>query len=93
MPYREKVSKELKAQVQRTYGTVCHLCGNRIGRWSEFTADHVKTVRAGGSTILSNLRPCHRSCNEFRGASPLTPMLRDACRVRYEIMHGNQGAI
>lgn len=32
------------------------------------TCDHVKPVRAGGATILSNLKAAHRRCNTKRGA-------------------------
>lgn len=85
--WRVRVSKELRAQVERTYGRVCHLCGNQISA-GQFTADHVKSVRAGGSTVLANCRPAHKTCNEFRSSRPLTDILRAECRVRYERIHG-----
>lgn len=86
MPYREKIGGAMRQQVARTYGRTCHLCGYGISP-AHFTADHLKSVRAGGSTILSNLRPCHRGCNSYRGARPLTEELRAECRTRYKLLN------
>lgn len=79
---RSRVSKEMRDQVFRTYGNICHLCWFEVGI-GQRSADHLKSVRAGGSTILGNLRPAHKSCNEFRGARPLTAELRAEIRARY----------
>lgn len=76
-----KVSKADREQCFRTYGTRCHLCSYP----GADTADHVKSVRAGGNTLLANLRPAHKTCNEFRGARPLSAELKQACRTRYEL--------
>ena len=73
----------MRDAVRRSFGNVCHLCGEAIVRAADFTADHLKSVRAGGSTILGNLLPAHKTCNEFRGARPLTADLRTDCRRRY----------
>lgn len=80
---RQKTQKSDKDQVQRTYGDRCHLCSYWI-RWTEFTVDHVKPVKAGGNTLLGNLRPAHRHCNTWRGARPLTMALKAEIRTRYE---------
>lgn len=78
------MTKADREQVARTYGHICHLCGYVIEQWSEFTADHVKPVTHGGNTLLANMRPAHKTCNEFRGDRHLTPVVRAECRVRYE---------
>lgn len=80
--YRSKISKHLKATVFRVYGNTCHLCDCEIS-YGQRSVDHLKSNRAGGSTILSNLRPAHKTCNEFRGARPLSPELKSQIRNRY----------
>jgi Restriction endonuclease len=64
-PRRERISKHLRATVFRVKGRVCHLCRNPEPPAD--TCDHLKPVAAGGSTILSNLAPAHKSCNQQRG--------------------------
>lgn len=82
---RVKIGKQLKAAVYRVYGDDCHLCSHRIP-YGQRSVDHLKTVRAGGSTILSNCRPCHSICNSWRGARPLTPELKAEIQLRYEAL-------
>jgi hypothetical protein len=80
--HRQKVGVELRNQVFRTYGDTCHLCGERVNI-GQRSADHVKSVRAGGSTVLGNLRPAHKFCNQLRGARLLTAELKAEIRARY----------
>jgi hypothetical protein len=82
-PRRVKTSKEVKEQVYRTYGENCHLCSYWVPL-GQRTVDHVKTVRAGGSTLLGNCRPCHSYCHQLRGARPLTDALKAEIKAAYE---------
>jgi 5-methylcytosine-specific restriction endonuclease McrA len=57
------VSPTLRAKVMRRDGGICWLCHQP----GADTADHVKPVSHGGSTVYSNLKAAHRSCNSSRG--------------------------
>lgn len=81
--FRSRVGRSLLAQVFRTYGEICHLCGYRIPV-GQRAADHVRSNRAGGSTLLGNLRPAHALCNTWRGARPLTRELKAEIQARRE---------
>lgn len=82
---RVRITKADKAQVYRTYGNDCHLCSHRIPL-GQRSVDHVKSNRAGGATLLANLRPCHAICNSWRGARPLTAALKAEIAIRYEAL-------
>lgn len=71
--------------IARWYGSLCHICLTRgftdhravidltlpwTSPWS-FSRDHVVPRSHGGSDEIENLRPAHRSCNEYRGNSPI----------------------
>jgi 5-methylcytosine-specific restriction endonuclease McrA len=60
---RQRVSKELRAKVLRRDGGICWICGQP----GALTADHIKPLSHGGSTIINNLKAAHRSCNSRRG--------------------------
>jgi hypothetical protein len=79
---RARVSKQMRDAVFAAYGPYCHLCGEYV-KHGDRTADHLTAVKAGGSTIAGSLRPAHKTCNEFRGARPLTAALKAECRTRY----------
>jgi 5-methylcytosine-specific restriction endonuclease McrA len=69
MPYREKISKQLKAALWHRDQGVCQICHQKIRLGQLSTGDHLKPVSHGGATILSNLRLAHVSCNTKRGAA------------------------
>ena len=59
-----------------TYGTDCYLCNQPIdfdapkrGKGSKYSSwpDHVIPNKKGGENTISNVRPCHRTCNESKG--------------------------
>lgn len=81
--HRSKVGRSLLTQVFRTYGEICHLCNYRVAI-GERSADHLKSNRGGGSTLLANLRPAHSLCNSWRGARPLTAELKAEIQARRE---------
>lgn len=61
-PKTERVRARLGA------GKRCYLCGGGA-RWDDpFEFDHVVPLARGGSNGLGNLRHCHRSCNNAKGA-------------------------
>ncbi len=60
------VSGEGKKLRSAYYGDRCYLCGVglTVGTW---TMDHVIPLSRGGLHLLSNMRPCCRSCNSQKG--------------------------
>lgn len=83
--------RALVEQCKRTYGWTCHLCGQPIPRRLEaghplsYQADHVLPYATHPllGMALSNLRPSHRRCNQYRGARPLTPALVAQITARF----------
>jgi 5-methylcytosine-specific restriction endonuclease McrA len=49
--------------------TTCWICGGTFTTANPPTADHVIPVASGGTSLLSNLRAAHLSCNSRRGAT------------------------
>lgn len=45
------------------YGIPCCICGKGFGNKSDITAEHIVSLRHGGTNELSNLGPAHRRCN------------------------------
>jgi 5-methylcytosine-specific restriction endonuclease McrA len=80
--YRSKVGKSLREAVRRRDKERCHLCRESVAI-GQGAVDHLTPVKSGGSTLLSNSAWSHKTCNEFRGARPLTAELKAECRTRY----------
>jgi 5-methylcytosine-specific restriction endonuclease McrA len=66
VPFRERISKQLKAQLWYRDKGICQLCRKPIRLGQLSTGDHLKPVSHGGATILSNLRLAHVACNTAR---------------------------
>lgn len=75
--------QNLLAQCKAHWGWTCHLCGQPIprqlpvGHPLKYEADHVLPYKTHPHLrmALSNLRPSHARCNQYRGKLPLTPGL------------------
>ena len=53
-----------RALVFQSTGGKCHICGGKIdGPWQ---ADHIKAHSAGGTHVMDNYLPAHRTCNNYR---------------------------
>ena len=52
----------------RKTGGRCHICGGRIRRGSQWSADHILAHAHGGKHDVSNYLPAHGSCNSYRRA-------------------------
>jgi 5-methylcytosine-specific restriction endonuclease McrA len=67
--HRRRASRSVEFSVDnlalkwRYWSGLCWLCGGEATAW-----DHVKPLSKGGWHMLSNLRPCCRSCNSRKGA-------------------------
>lgn len=48
---------------QGRQGRPCVICGKHFQPGQKITAEHIKPVRKGGTSALSNLAPAHAGCN------------------------------
>jgi 5-methylcytosine-specific restriction endonuclease McrA len=64
---RQHISKQLKAALWFRDRGICQLCHQPIRLGQLSTADHLKPLSHGGTTVISNLRLAHASCNTKRG--------------------------
>lgn len=60
----------------------CYLCGQVVEEGEPVEVDHLVEVAEGGSSDLSNLATCHRSCHVRRHREPewAAPMIEAALR-------------
>lgn len=66
----------------RRAGLPCAICGEPIDYRaphldpSEFVADHIVPLAAGGEDNLANKQPAHRRCNAAKAARAYAPIIR-----------------
>lgn len=71
MSGRKSTGKKLRFEVFKRDGFVCQYCG-RNPPAVILVADHVTPVAEGGKTDIDNLVTACESCNQGKGARPLT---------------------
>lgn len=49
------------------YGGICLCCKQR----KKLTRDHVKSIKLGGTDVISNIQPLCISCNSSKGAKEI----------------------
>lgn len=69
-PRRERLPAETRIRVWQRFKGVCQHCFREVSPWA-FDVDHRKPVAHGGSSVISNLIPCHQVCNRRRGTRTL----------------------
>lgn len=47
----------------------CHVCGLGFKRQDPWELDHDIAIARGGTNHMRNLKLCHRSCNQDKGAA------------------------
>ena len=86
-----RAGAKLTAACKRYYPWTCHLCGYAIPRTApsghpqSFEADHLADHHGNPHLrlVLSNLRPSHKICNQWRSRRPISNGLRSEIRTRY----------
>ena len=63
---RPRLSAEARAEVLKSTGARCHICGGTIGADDRWTADHVLPYSQGGGAGVENHLPAHGVCNNYR---------------------------
>lgn len=74
-----------------TYPWTCHLCEQPIPHGLHrrhplaYQADHVQPYETHPHLRMdiTNLRPSHRQCNQYRGKRPITPALLAEIQLRF----------
>lgn len=89
------ISKETRARVLDTYGSVCYVCGAVAGEPHPATGKstvlhmgHIKAKSHGGDDSVSNLRPVCMICNT--GASNISSELPTGKRLLAELRKSPQ---
>ena len=89
------ISKETRARVLETYGSVCYSCGAIAGEPHPATGKptilhmgHILAKSHGGDDSVSNLRPVCMVCNT--GASNISPELPTSKRLIAEVRKAPQ---
>jgi 5-methylcytosine-specific restriction endonuclease McrA len=44
-------------------GRPCYICGKPFREGQKITAEHIRPIRKGGTSALTNLAPAHSACN------------------------------
>lgn len=65
---RLKVPIEHILRIAARDNWTCHVCGIGFKRNDPWELDHDIPISRGGTNLMSNLRLCHRSCNQDKGA-------------------------
>ena len=63
---RPRLSKADRAEVLKSTGARCHICGGEIAPGERWTADHVLPYSRGGGAGVENHLPAHGLCNNYR---------------------------
>lgn len=89
------ISKETRARVLDTYGSLCYVCGAvagephpATGKTTVLHMGHIVAKSHGGDDSVSNLRPVCMVCNT--GASNISPELPTSRRIIAEIRKAPQ---
>lgn len=69
---RRAFSNLERKKIFTAFGPFCYLCLQHINFDHDWHIDHIVPFIAGGSDEMSNLRPVHPICNEFKSDQPLT---------------------
>lgn len=66
---RLKVPIEYLLRIAARDRWICHVCELGFKRNDPWELDHDTALARGGTNLMSNLRLCHRSCNQEKGAA------------------------
>lgn len=66
---RLKVPIEWLLRIAARDSWLCHVCELGFKRNDPWELDHDIALARGGTNLMSNLRLCHRSCNQDKGAA------------------------
>jgi hypothetical protein len=93
---RPRLSVADRAEVLRSTGARCHICGGLIGPDGRWTADHVLPHAQGGRGGVENHLPAHGLCNNYRwhySAEELQWILKIGVWTRSQIETGDALAL
>lgn len=62
--------------MKREHG-VCHICGEKITRYSQSSRDHVIPLAEGGPKGAANIKLAHKTCNQLKGRRSLEETRRE----------------